>query len=73
MKRSFIYILVIVLTIGFVLSKYFIQRDLENVPLDAIQEFESGKYIQDDLDTFKEIIDSESIKSSTFRPPVYSF
>ncbi|MBR4694404.1 MAG: hypothetical protein IKP07_06275 [Bacilli bacterium] len=64
MKRSFIYILVIVLTIGFVLSKYYIQNDLENVPIEAIEEFESGKYIQDDLDTFKEIIDSESIKSS---------
>ena len=64
MKRSFIYILVIVLTIGFVLSKYYIQKDLENVPIEAIEQFEGGKYIQDDLDTFKEIVDSESIKSS---------
>ncbi len=59
MKRSFIYILVVVATIGFVLAKYYLEQDLANVPADF--DYNTGKYIEENPDgSFKEIMDSEA-------------
>lgn len=46
MKRSFIYVLVIFTAIGLVLGKYFIQKDLENVPMD-INGLDNTKHIEE--------------------------
>ena len=62
MKRSFIYVLVIFTAIGLVLGKYFIQKDLENVPMD-ISELDNTKHIEE-LEGEKEITGVDSVNST---------
>ena len=65
MKRSFIYVLVIFATIGLVLGKYFIQKDLENVPED-ISNMDSSKLIEglEELDDINEITGVDGVNST---------
>ncbi len=62
MKRSFIYILVILATIGLVLGKYYMQKDLENVPTE-LTELDSGKFINSEEEQ-KEITGVDNAKST---------
>ncbi len=62
MKRSFIYVLVIFTAIGLVLGKYFIQKDLENVPID-INGLDNTKHIEEQ-EGEKEITGVDNVNST---------
>lgn len=63
MNRNFIYIIVVIATIGFVFGEDYLRKDLENVG-DDILNLDTGKMIEEVPVDYKELKDSEAIRTT---------